>query len=288
MIAILFDVLLDAVLDTAKMLPFLFAAYLIIEYLEHKKSDSIENLLAQSGRFGFVPGAFLGILPQCGFSAMAANFYASRVITLGTMIAVFISTSDEAIPVMLAQPGSYSKILPMIGIKLLYALLVGLVLDVLLVKLLPASLRGGYSGRAAEVGCHDHNEKDSVLLAALKHTANIFVTLLVFTFLFGLLVTWLGEDSIAAFLANLGPLQPVVAGLLGLVPNCASSVLLTQLYLNDSITLGSVLAGLSTNAGVGLTVLFKANMNRRQDLFILALLYVLGTTLGLVIHLVMG
>lgn len=278
-------VLLDSVVDVAKMLPFLFVAYLIIEYLEHKQGDTIQRWLARGGRFGFVPGALLGVVPQCGFSAMAANFYSSRVITLGTLLAVFLSTSDEAIPIMLAQPDSYGAMLKLIGAKLVYALLVGFILDILLARFIPASLRGGYKGKAEEVDCHDHNEKDSVLLAAAKHTANILIWLFAFTFLFGLLVEWVGQSRITDFLTALGPIQPVVAGLFGLVPNCASSVLLTQLFLSGSISFGSVLAGLCTNAGVGLVVLFKTNKSLKQNLFILGLLYLLGTAFGLVVHL---
>ncbi|MGD9559744.1 MAG: putative manganese transporter [Oscillospiraceae bacterium] len=279
------DVALHALLDSAKMLPFLFLAYLVIEYLERRKGDAMERLLAKGGRFGFVPGALLGVVPQCGFSAMAANFYGSRVITLGTLLAVFIATSDEAIPVMLAQPGSWPAMAALVGVKLVWALLVGFLVDVALKKVIPASLRGGYGGSAEEVDCHHHDEEDGILWAAAKHTVSIFLTVLVFTFLFGLLVEWLGEARISGLLAGLGPAQPVVAALFGLIPNCASSVLLTQLYLSGSISFGSVVAGLSANAGIGLTVLFRANRNLRQNLFILGLLFVLGVVPGLVLHL---
>lgn len=276
--------LLHTVTDTAKMLPFLFAAYLVIEYIEHKKSHAIEGWLARGGRFGFVPGALLGIVPQCGFSAMAANFYASRVISLGTLLAVFLATSDEAIPIMLAQPQSWPAMGALIGCKLAWALLVGFCLDVLLRGAIPPGLRGGY-GAGEGVDCHDHKENDGILLAAAKHTAEVIVTVFIFTFVFGFLVEWLGEGRIAAALAGLGPLQPVVAGLFGLIPNCASSVLLTQLFLSGSISFGSVLAGLCCNAGVGLVVLFRTNRAPRQSLFILALLLATGILPGLIAHL---
>lgn len=287
-IATITDVLLDSVIDTAKMLPFLLAAYLVIEYLERRQSYGIEKMLARGGRFGFVPGALLGIVPQCGFSAMAANFYASRVITLGTLLAVFLATSDEAIPVMLAQPGSYPMMIQLIAAKLLFALLVGFLVDILLKSLIPAELRGGYGGNAAEVDCHQHDEKDNIWLAAAKHTANIFITIFIFTFVFGMLVAALGEDNISQFLSGLGLLQPVMAGLVGLIPNCASSVLLTQLFLTGSISFGSVVAGLCVNAGIGLTVLFRTNKSLRQNLFILALLFLLGTAYGMLLQLFWG
>lgn len=283
------ELLLDSVVDTVKMLPFLFAAYLIIEWLERKKSDSIEGVLAKGGRFGFVPGAFLGLLPQCGFSAAAANFYASRVISLGTLMAVFLATSDEAIPVMLGQPGSWPSMAKLLGFKLAYALLVGFLLDVALRRFIPQSMRGYGADKISlsdgTGGEHKHEEEGGILVSALKHTAVIFVTIFAFTFVFGLLVVWLGEENISGFLAQLGFFQPLVAALFGLIPNCASSVLLTQLYLSGGITFGSVLAGLSANAGIGFTVLFRANKNLKQNLFITGLMVGLGTLLGLVVQL---
>ncbi len=280
----IFSTLLDALLDTVKMLPFLLAAYLFIEYLEHSRGTKMEAWLARGGHWGFAPAAALGLVPQCGFSAMAANFYGSRVISLGTLMAVFLATSDEAIPIMLARPASYGALLAILLIKLAYALLVGFLLDVALRKLLPAGLRGGFSGSIAEVDCHEHEESQPWPLAALRHTALTFLILLAFTFAFGLLVEGMGEEAIRHFLAGLGIFQPVMAGLLGLIPNCASSVLLTQLYLEGAISFGSVLAGLSCNAGIGLTVLFRANRSLRQNLFILALLFCLGAGLGLLVH----
>lgn len=274
----------DALVDTLKMLPFLFVAYLIIELIERSRGRTLERILSKGGRWGFLPGALLGIVPQCGFSAMAANFYGSRVITLGTLLAVFIATSDEAIPIMLAQPDSYPAMLKLILAKLAFAIIVGFLIDVVLRKLIPASLRGGWGGDAKQVDCHHHEEGDRLIVAVLKHTVSIFLIVLAFTFAFGLLVTFLGEEQISHFLGGLGLLQPVAAGLFGLIPNCASSVLLTQLYLSGSISFGSVLAGLSTNAGIGLTVLFRANKSLKQNLFILGLLYVLGTAVGVAVH----
>ncbi len=279
-------VFVHAVTDTAKMLPFLFAAYLLIEWLERSRSGRMEALLAKGGRFGFVPAALLGCVPQCGFSAMAANFYGSGVVTLGTLLAVFVATSDEAVPVMLAQPQSYRWILPLIAAKLLWALAVGFLFDVVLRRVLPASLRGGYRGSAAEVNCHNHEEEDKLWLAALKHTVSIFLTVLLFTFLFGLVVELAGEDTIRRLLAGLGPAQPLLAALFGLIPNCASSVLLTQLFLDGQVSFGSLFSGLTANAGIGFTVLFRANRSLRQNLFIVLLMVLAGVLPGTVLHLI--
>lgn len=277
-------ILLDSVLDTLKMLPFLLAAYIIIEYLERKQAPAVERILSKGGRFGFVPGALLGVVPQCGFSAMAANFYSSRVISLGTLLAVFIATSDEAIPVMLAQPGSYPTMLVLIGSKLVWALVVGFVVDILLRRVWPKALRGGWGGNTKEVDCHSHEEEHGIFISALKHTASIYTAILAFTFAFGLLVGWLGQKNISDFLAGLGFLQPIAASFLGLVPNCASSVIITQLYLSSSISFGSVFAGLSVNAGVGLVILFRTNRNIKQNLFIMLLMYAFGLLPGLILH----
>ncbi len=279
-----FSVFLDAVWDTLRMLPFLFVAYLFIEYLEHRGGEKMERWLARGGHWGFAPAAVLGAVPQCGFSAMAANLYGSRVVSLGTLMAVFLATSDEAIPIMLTQPKSYSALLALVLTKLLYALLVGFLLDIPLRRALPNALRGGFAGSIHEVDCHEHEEKQNWALAALRHTAITAAILLLFTFAFGLLVAGIGEETLRRGLANLGFFQPVMAGLLGLVPNCAASVMLTQLYLEGGLSFGSVLAGLCCNAGIGLTVLFRANKNLRQNLFIVALLFVLGVGLGLLVH----
>lgn len=271
--------------DSVRMLPFLFAAYWFIEYIEHRHSEGLERVLAGGGRFGFVPAAALGLVPQCGFSAMAANLYGSKVITLGTLMAVFIATSDEAIPILIAMPEQWDAMFLLLGFKLAVALAAGFGIDVLFKRLIPVSVRGGYAGSMNEVDCHDHEEQDSILVAAVKHTLHIFLYILIFNFILGLLVEWVGEDVLSALLAQAGMFQPVAAGLLGLVPNCAASVLITQLYASGSLSLGGAVAGLSTSAGVGLAVLFRANRSAKQNLFITALLYVIGTAAGLLIQL---
>ena len=149
------DVLAESLVDAAKMLPFLFLAYLFIEYVETRHGERIEALLAGGGRWGFVPGALLGCVPQCGFSAIASNFYASRVVTLGTLMAVFLATSDEAIPLLVSMPAYWDKLVLLMVLKVLYAIAVGFGLDFVLRKALPKGLRGGYTGRADEVDCHE-------------------------------------------------------------------------------------------------------------------------------------
>ena len=169
------DVLSETLVDTAKMLPFLFLAYLFIEYVETRHGERIEALLAGGGRWGAVPGAVLGCVPQCGFSAIASNFYASRVITLGTLMAVYLATSDEAIPLLVSMPAYWDKLILLMVIKVVYAVFVGFLLDFVLRKALPRSLRGGYTGHADEVDCHEeHSDEEGhpqpIWKAALRHT----------------------------------------------------------------------------------------------------------------------
>ena len=218
--------------DSLPMLPFLYLAYLLIEWLERHHGQKIEQALAGGGRWGFVPGALLGCVPQCGFSAVASNLYASRVITPGTVLAVFLATSDEAVPLLAAAPGAWTALLVVLGLKVVIAIVAGFVLDVPLRRFLPKSLYGGYAGHADEVDCHEeHEESSGIWLSALRHTLEIFVFIVAFSFVITLVFELLGEQTVAGLFADLGVFQPMVAALFGLVPNCISSVLLTQLYL---------------------------------------------------------
>lgn len=283
---LILDVLLDALIDGAKMLPFLYLAYLLIEWLERNHGQRIENALAGGGRWGFVPGAVLGCVPQCGFSAVAANFYASRVITPGTLLAVFVATSDEAIPLLAAEPGMWGTLAVLLVLKVILGMAAGFVLDVPLRRVLPQSLYGGYAGHADEVDCHEeHEEHSGIFLAALRHTLEIFAFILLFSFLIGLVFELVGEGAITALLGRMGPFQPMVAALIGLVPNCAASVLLAQLYMQGAITFGSLMAGLTAGAGIGLAVLWRVNPSwRKQNLFMTGLLWAAGAAVGIVLQ----
>ena len=269
------------------MLPFLFIAYLVIEYIEARHGSRVERALAGGGRWGFVPGALLGCLPQCGFSAMASNFYGSRVITLGTLMAVFLSTSDEAVPMMLAVPSQWPRLIWLIVIKVIVGLVVGFCLDFALCRFVPKSLRGGYTGHADEVDCHEKHEKSSgIVKAAIHHTVSIFVWVFLFSVLIGLVMTSVGEEAFTGFLAAMGPFQPIFAALIGLIPNCAASVLLTQLYLSGSISFASAVAGLCSGAGVGLIVMFKVNPSIKQNCFIAGMLWAIGAGVGILLQMI--
>lgn len=286
MLELLMEVLEESLADTLKMIPFLYLAYVAIEYVETRHGERIERLLAGGGRWGCVPGALLGCVPQCGFSAVASNFYSSRVITLGTLLAVYLATSDEAVPMLLSMPEKWNALAVLLVIKVVYALAVGFVVDFVLGRFLPASLRGGYTGSASEVDCHEEHEggERSIWLAAARHTLEIFAFIFLFSLGFGFVVELVGHEAFAQVLGGLGFGQPLVAALVGLLPNCAASVLLTQLYAEGALRFSSLVAGLCSGAGVGLAVLWRANPSWKQNLFITAALWAAGAALGVVMQ----
>lgn len=275
------DVLKDAVIDSVKMLPFLFAAYLLMEYLEHKSSRKLQAIL-QSGKAGPVGGAVLGCLPQCGFSVMASNLYAGRLISAGTLIAVFLSTSDEAIPVLLANPERAGVIVQLLLVKLLVAIPAGFLIDTVGKRLIGAKEADGEENMhhlCEHCGC-----EHGIFKPALKHTVQIFLFILVFSLLLNLLIAVIGEENLSVILMSNSFLQPMLAGVLGFVPNCAASVVLTELYLAGSISFGSAVAGLCTGAGVGLAVLLKVNRNQKENVKIILTLYIIGVFAGMLLQ----
>ncbi len=271
-------------LDTLKALPFLFGVYLLIEFLEHKASDKLENALRRLGPFGPVGGAALGCIPQCGFSVVASNLYSGRIISLGTLLAVFISTSDEAIPLLLTAPNAGKEILRLIVAKIVIALVAGLLVDGIIRFFRKKSNEDNepYHDLCEGCGCEDH----SIIYSALKHTLQIFIFMFAVSFVFGLAVELVGEDTIGKFMMTDSFLQPILAALVGLIPNCAPSIILTQLYMQGSLSFGSVIAGLSTGAGMGLVVLFRTNKNIKQNLAIMGLLYAIGAAAGVIVDLI--
>ena len=272
----------DALLDTLKMLPFLFGTYLLMEYLEHRASRQMERLLAGSHRLGPVVGAALGLVPQCGFSVVAANLYSGGLITMGTLIAVFIATSDEAIPVLLSQPGSWGLIGRLLAVKLVLGVLAGFLVD-LLFRRAPAQASGEEHGHAG----HEHCE-EGILRPALGHTVQIFFFVLLANLLLGGAVELLGQERLGVLLLGNSIFQPVVAALVGLIPNCAASVLLTSLYLEGTLSFGALVAGLSTGAGVGLMVLLRTNHKPKENLTVVGLLAAIGAVAGMAVQLVAG
>ena len=283
-VELILHLLEDALMDTLKMLPFLFGAYLLMEYLEHHSSGQMERLLAASNKSGPVTGALLGCVPQCGFSVAAANLYCGRVITPGTLLAVFFSTSDEAVPLLLASPGGVPVLLRLMAWKVALGAALGLGVDAFLRS--RGRLPGARDPQAMEELCEDcHCEERGVLRSALHHTAEIFVFLFLTTLVLGGVLELIGEDRLSLVLMEGSILQPALAGIIGLIPNCGASVLLTQLLLDGTLSFGAALAGLSTNAGVGLLVLLRVGRRHQgRNLQLMGVLYSAAVVCGMVLQ----
>ena len=227
---------------------------------------------------------YFGIFPQCGFSVSATNLYAARVITLGTLIAVYLSTSDEMLPIFISEAVPFTTILKILGIKLLIGMIAGFMID------LVVRMKNGNKQEKEKI--IDLCEKDhchcehGIVKSALKHTLNIFVFIIIVTLVINILIYFIGEERIADFLQYSPILGPIIAGMIGLIPNCAASVILTQLYLENVITSATLISGLLVGAGVGLAVLFKTNRGVKENLKIVGLLYGIGVISGIIIQFV--
>ncbi len=263
--------------DSLKILPSLFLIYFIIEYLEHKNNNASHHLFMKSKKAGPLFGGLFGCIPQCGFSVIASELYSKGLITLGTLFSVFIATSDEAIPILLSKPELFGNMLILIFAKLIIAVLFGFLIDLLL-----------KNQKVSHEHCHHKEEHhhfhgnceschDGILKSTLIHVAKIFI----FIFLISLTLSFVTEQISIENLSLNKWLLPFITSLIGLVPNCASSVLLTKLYMEGAITLASLTGALCSSAGVGLVVLFKLNKNLKKNLLILLILYLIGVISGL-------
>ncbi len=276
------DVILDTLLDTAKLLPFLFLAYLLMEFLEHRAGGKTERLLTRSGKVGPLLGGLFGVVPQCGFSAAASELYASRLITAGALLAVYLSTSDEMLPIMISHGIFPYKLLLA---KLAVGVLAGFAVD-LIAKLFSKKRPAAETANVGDICEREHCQcGDHIALSALKHTLRIAFFLLLITFLLNTGIYLLGEDRLAAAVGDRPVLANLLAAVVGLIPNCASSVVLTELYLSGIVSVGALLSGLLVNAGVGLLVLFRNNRPVRDSFRVLAILFAVGFLAGLLIDL---
>ncbi len=282
---------MDTLLDVAKLLPFLFLTYAAMEYLEHRAGGRTEALVKRAGRLGPVIGAGLGAVPQCGFSAAASNLYAGHVITRGTLIAIYLSTSDEMLPVLISEKAPVGLILQILLGKALIGMGAGLAIDLFGRR---KKERKGQSLQERDLPgqeqIHEFCEQGhcrcekGIWSAALVHTARIAFFILLITFGLNLILFWAGEEALESMILNNPAAGPILAGIVGLLPNCAGSVVITQLYLKGVIGIGAAMAGLLTGSGIGLLVLFRVNHNRRENLKLLGLLYSIGVLAGIVIE----
>ena len=271
------DSLTDTIKDTVTLIPFLFVTYLAMEWLERRTEEQSVALLSRVGRFGHVLGAGIGLIPQCGFSAAAAGLYSGGVITVGTLIAVFLSTSDEMVPIFLSSSVGAGTIAKILLAKFVIALVSGMLIDAV----------AGPLGRRVHADKHIHDlcerdhcgcgdEEGGIIRSALVHTLKIAGFIFIISLILSLAIGFIGRDSLAALMTGAPFAGTLVTALIGLIPNCAASVAVTQMYLEGLLTAGQLMAGLLTGAGVGLLVLFRSNAHPKENAAILAALFVLG------------
>lgn len=310
-------VLKHSLLDTAKMLPLLLLVYLVIEYLEYKHVFKYQNSKLLKGKASPVMGALVGSIPQCGFSVVSSELYAEQKISVGALIAVYIATSDEAIPLMLADYKTIPALLLLIATKIVMALAIGYLamfcykkfFNKIQTPLANQSVSENHIVSQIEEKHdeHDHDEHEHKeehheeehahacchhdthtskfnWKHPLVHCAKIAAYIFAINFIMGYLVELVGEDALINFLGSSNALQPLLAVLIGLIPNCASSVILTELYMMGGLSFGAIVTGLSVNAGLGLLVLFRKNKNIKENLFIVAMLIIPSLLIGYGLH----
>lgn len=276
-------ILIHSFIDSIKLIPFLFLTYLLMEYLEHRSGDTAERVLKRSGQFGSLIGSALGLLPQCGFSSAASGLYGARIISLGTTVAVFLSTSDEMIPIFISHNVRLDVILKILLVKFIIALIAGTSVDLILnaiyrkKSIKPVSKIEEFCERE---DCHCHH---GIFKPALIHTLKIGAFIFVFTLALNLLIHGVGEENIAALILNRPFLANILSALVGLVPNCASSIIISELYVDGILTAGTMLSGLLANSGVALAVLFRTNRPKKNNILIVLMLFVISVISGLII-----
>ena len=286
------DVLLDSLIDTAKILPVLFIVYFLIEFLEYKNVFRFENSKLLKGKASPVMGALFGSVPQCGFSVVSAELYSERKISIGALVAVFIATSDEALPIMISNYKSIPALIVLILTKIVFSIIVGYITMLLYGKFFEKKIQPTtHKETSHEHGehlhaCCNHDLEDTKfdwkhpLIHCLKITLYIFVI----NVMFGTILMFVGENNLIAFLNSSKVFQPLFAILIGFIPNCVSSVVITELYLMGGLSFGSIVAGLSVNAGIGLIVLLKENKNKKENLFIILSLVLSSLIIGYGLH----
>ncbi|MCH5164401.1 MAG: arsenic efflux protein [Clostridiales bacterium] len=299
------DVLIDAMLDSLKVLPFLILVYILIEVLEHTTSSKISSKLLK-GKLSPLIGAGVGVIPQCGFSVVATKLYTNRAIAMGTLLAVYISTSDEAFAVLISDFSVVDKLWPLLIIKVTYAVIVGYVVNFFVRK---RELKA-YDEHITAVGCHNHvvgqddecghchhedgeseeeikayrrNAVKRFVIHPLLHALTTFIYIFAVNLILGVIIYYVGEEALSSFMGKIGYLQPLLAAIVGLIPNCAASVVITEMYALGTLSLGGALSGLCVSAGIGVAVLVKENKSVKDTLVVVGLLFGLSVLLGLTV-----
>lgn len=275
------DTIFEALIDSIKLLPFLFFVYLIMEYIEHKASSKTEKIIKNSGRFGPLVGSLLGAFPQCGFSVMASNLYVAKIISMGTLISIFISTSDEMLPIMITNGQSIEKIIKIVLLKIIIGMLIGFIIDLFIFR-----KKNIVKKEIIKFCEHDHCHcEENIFLSSFKHTLNIFIFIVIINVLMNILIYLIGENNLSNVLVQNKLIGPIISGIVGVIPNCAASVVITELFINGTINMGAAMAGLMANSGVAIVVLFKLNKDYKDNFKILLITYLSSVFVGIVINL---
>ncbi|MEG0076212.1 putative manganese transporter [Anaerorhabdus sp.] len=270
------ELIIDAIIDTLKIMPFLFITYLVIEWIEHKASDKMAIGIQKTAKFGPILGSAAGLIPQCGFSSIASTLYVTRVLTLGTLISIYLATSDEMLPILISNSAPIDLIFKILSIKFIIGVVVGYAIDLVVKK-------GKKETIHIDAFCDDedcHCEEEGIFISAFKHTIKISFYILIVTYLLNLVIANIHLEQL--LLAS-PTLTVFVSAVVGLIPNCAASIVITELYLEGLLGFGPMMAGLLTNAGVGLLVLFRINKNMKENFKIILLLLVIGIIAGLLL-----
>lgn len=274
------DIIFDTLIDALKILPFLFIAFLLMEYFEHKINEKNEEIIKKTNKRGPLLGSIIGAFPQCGFSVAATNLYAARIITMGTLISVYLSTSDEMLPILLSKGVKVTIILEIILIKIIVGMIFGFIIDFIFRK------RESTKEHIHEMCDEDHCDCDhGIIKSSIKHTFNIMIFIILISFILNTIMSYYGENRLRNLFYDNNILSCFFSSFIGLIPNCGASVIITELYLSKVITFGASLAGLLTGSGVAILILFKVNHNLKENFKILFLIYFIGVISGIFIDL---
>jgi len=278
------EALEETLIDSLKLLPFLLITYLVMELIEHRAGNKTTNVIKKAGKFGPIIGGILGTVPQCGFSVAAANLYAGRVITLGTLIAIFLSTSDEMLPILISERAPIYLILQILAVKIVLGMVFGIVIDLLGRKKLNKESKKDIHQVCEHENCHC--EEDGVIKSTIKHTVQIYIYIFIISLAINLMLFLIGEEKIVHIISEIPIVGAIISCLIGLIPNCASSVILTEMYLENIIQVGTMIGGLLVNSGLGILILFKVNKNRKENFAVLGILYTIGFLSAITINLI--
>ena len=276
------DCLIDGLIDTVKLLPYLLVTFLVLELIEHKLSKKNNEILSKNKKFGPIIGGVLGAIPQCGFSSMAANLFSARVITMGTLIAVFLSTSDEMLPIMISEKANIKVLIGIIVFKVIIGIIIGYIIDLIY-------RTKKEKEKILDICEHDHChcKEKNIIISSIIHTLKIGLFILIANILINIIIYKVGEDTVSSILLSNNILTYFASSLIGLIPNCAGSVIITELYLSNIITTGTLLAGLLTGSGLGILLLFKTNKKLKENICILTIIYTTGVIIGILVDLFM-